>query len=111
MFELPIQRHRWFSSNVFLWSPCKCRHVKGFYNVVGGKIRGYGSLASKTTYRDGKGRIRKREGYYKLAVGQAAMGINWMNRDELSQAIPPTYTQWIGLQLLASIKSSVGGVA
>ena len=29
-----------------------------------------------------------------------AMGIDWMNRDELSQAIPPAYTEFIGKQLL-----------
>jgi DNA (cytosine-5)-methyltransferase 1 len=32
-----------------------------------------------------------------------AMGIDWMNGDELSQAIPPAYTQWIGAQLLIVI--------
>jgi DNA (cytosine-5)-methyltransferase 1 len=25
-----------------------------------------------------------------------AMGIDWMNRDEMCQAIPPAYTRWIG---------------
>jgi DNA (cytosine-5)-methyltransferase 1 len=29
------------------------------------------------------------------------MGIDWMNRDELSQAIPPAYSEFIGAQLLA----------
>jgi DNA (cytosine-5)-methyltransferase 1 len=29
-----------------------------------------------------------------------AMGIDWMNRKELSQAIPPAYTEFIGQQLL-----------
>jgi DNA (cytosine-5)-methyltransferase 1 len=29
-----------------------------------------------------------------------AMGIDWMNRDELCEAIPPAYTRYIGRQLL-----------
>jgi DNA (cytosine-5)-methyltransferase 1 len=28
------------------------------------------------------------------------MGIDWMNGSELSQAIPPAYTEWIGKQLM-----------
>ena len=33
-----------------------------------------------------------------------AMGIDWMNREELSQAIPPTFTEYIGRFLLAEVK-------
>ena len=33
-----------------------------------------------------------------------AMGIDWMNRAELTQAIPPVYTEHIGLQLAAMIR-------
>lgn len=42
-----------------------------------------------------------------VAAGRAAMGIDWMTRDELSEAIPPAYTQFIGEQLLARILSAV----
>jgi DNA (cytosine-5)-methyltransferase 1 len=31
------------------------------------------------------------------------MGIDWMNRNELSEAIPPAYTEFIGMQLLESL--------
>jgi len=31
------------------------------------------------------------------------MGIDWMTRDELSEAIPPAYTEHIGGQLMAHI--------
>jgi DNA (cytosine-5)-methyltransferase 1 len=34
-----------------------------------------------------------------LALGRAAMGIPWMSRRELAEAIPPAYTEWIGNRL------------
>lgn len=36
-----------------------------------------------------------------LTSWKRAMGIEWMTRDGLSQAIPPAYTRWIGEQFLA----------
>ena len=33
-----------------------------------------------------------------------AMGIDWMNRAELTQAIPPVYTEHIGRQLAALVR-------
>ena len=38
-------------------------------------------------------------------VGREALGIDWMTGNELSQAIPPAYTQYIGTQLLTSLES------
>jgi DNA (cytosine-5)-methyltransferase 1 len=36
-------------------------------------------------------------------IAQALMGIDWMTRDELAQAIPPAYTYWIGCQLMVAL--------
>lgn len=35
-----------------------------------------------------------------LADCKSAMGISWMTRRQLNQAIPPPYTEWIGKQLI-----------
>jgi DNA (cytosine-5)-methyltransferase 1 len=32
------------------------------------------------------------------------MGIDWMTRDEMAEAIPPAYTEWLGAHLLAAIE-------
>lgn len=40
-----------------------------------------------------------------VAQAKEAMGIDWMVRDELREAIPPAYTQFIGTAALAHIAS------
>lgn len=35
-----------------------------------------------------------------IEARREAMGVDWMSGNELSQAIPPAYTQWIGDRLL-----------
>ena len=36
-----------------------------------------------------------------LAAAREAMGIDWMTKNEMNEAIPPVYTRFIGRQLLA----------
>lgn len=45
--------------------------------------------------------------YLKLYEFQEAMGIDWMPRRELSQAIPPAYTEYIGKYLIKAMKRSL----
>lgn len=39
-----------------------------------------------------------------VARARAAMGIDWMSRDELREAIPPAYTEFLGTALMALVK-------
>uniref|UniRef100_A0A6M3LKF4 Putative methyltransferase n=2 Tax=viral metagenome TaxID=1070528 RepID=A0A6M3LKF4_9ZZZZ len=43
----------------------------------------------------------------KISEMREAMGIAWTNRNELSQAIPPAYTEFIGKQLIEPIANAL----
>jgi DNA (cytosine-5)-methyltransferase 1 len=88
----PLYRHRPFETPTFLLAPGHPKHDRV---LVPGRLL--------------KGRARLNNGY---VIGghqnglraMGAMGIDWMTGNELSQAIPPAYTEWIGTQLLASLE-------
>jgi DNA (cytosine-5)-methyltransferase 1 len=55
----------------------------------------------------GHGRDRRRSVNtqdFPVTARREAMGIDWMTDGELSQAIPPAYTEWIGQQLIQAIE-------
>ncbi len=77
--ELGLIRHRWFEfSKPLLFLPSLCHHKPQTISVFG-----HG------------GHI-----YHGVESWRRAMGIDWMSRDELSQAIPPAYTEFIGRKLM-----------
>src|SRR5262245_9373455 len=96
-FDLKVFRHRFFESNVFLFCPPHTPHgdrrigVDGYACVAG---HGGGTTASKAMWRTCAGEHRNKRAWEK------AMGIDWMTRDQLAQAIPPAYTKYLGNQLL-----------
>lgn len=100
MFGLKVFRHRWFESSALLLSPAHPKHgkrrigVDGFCCVIG-----HGGGASSLA------RMRIPEGGDNKATWSRAMGIDWMTRDGLSQAIPPAYTEFVGRQLLNFLES------
>lgn len=87
-----LRRHRWFemSGAWFLSPPCQHR---------GPVIGIYGDHGRDRRRKEGYGR------YFTLDERKQAMGIDWMARDELDQAIPPAYTEFIGARLLEHIAS------
>lgn len=106
-FNLGVRRHRLFESNVaLLQHPC-AHNAFGFrYPVALGDPRSKGR-------KNGRSRVIGVYGGTHFAgetkLRREAMGIDWMSRQELTQAIPPAYTETIGLQLMNAI--AAGAVA
>ena len=105
MFGLPLRRHRLFLGSFLILSPTNpCRHRDGDLTVFGHCVQVTGSRG--TAYVAGSGRTHYRPLRVGAKEGGAAMGIDWMNRGELSQAIPPAYTEFVGRQLLTQLGES-----
>jgi DNA (cytosine-5)-methyltransferase 1 len=91
-----LRRHRLFESNRFLIGAGGCRHPR---DLLCAGVYGNGAPS-----RDA---ARARAGGYtppSQGVRAALMGIDWMSRNGLSQAIPPAYTQFIGAQLVEALE-------
>lgn len=102
MFGLGVKRHRLFECSVAMWhpDPCRRRHPEYFVSVFGG---GALSRTPSGGWSNGRGNFMQKRHHVKHKDAERAMGIDWMTRDELSQAIPPAYTEWIGKQLIKMI--------
>lgn len=90
MFSLPFYRHRLFATNWFWLAPGHPAHRQ----VIGGQ-----RARSTLTHWQGNGAQSAGVGIGHAAgwrLAAEAMGIDWMRRDELTQAIPPAYTQYVG---------------
>jgi len=96
-FGLDVQRHRLFESNIFLLElPCThgiwVKDKPPQYRLTG-KSRIVGCYGNGRGAGDTVGSWRK------------AMGIDWMTRKELAQAIPPAYSEYLGRQIVTWIKN------
>lgn len=104
-FGLDIHRHRWFESNVAMFS-VPCAHFWQRPRFANTGKRRHGVLSSVVGVYGGS--------HFKgdnLASRSRAMGINWMQMDELSEAIPPSYTEFIGEQLLEAMRKGAFATA
>ena len=102
-FGLNVKRHRWFEMEPQfegLIPPCPKGHPGNWLLVFGHTVLNRG----KTIGRAKGGGPRIHRTHQGTNAGREAMGIDWMNRDELSEAIPPAYTRYIGAQLLRHIE-------
>lgn len=98
---LTLRRHRLFESNVFLMGAggCSCAADR-----AAGRIGGvYGGGSSDRNHA----REVRRGGYTPAySIRRSLMGIDWMTQDELSQAIPPAYCEFVGEQLMAHLREA-----
>jgi DNA (cytosine-5)-methyltransferase 1 len=83
---LDLNRHRLFEVSFPMLAP-PCQHRRGL--TIG-------------VYGNGTNAWHRRKLGRNLTVAEMreAMGIDWTTREELTQAIPPAYTRFIGEQLL-----------
>jgi DNA (cytosine-5)-methyltransferase 1 len=102
-FGMRMYRHRFFESSVIVMVSPHQRHT-----VTIGSGRMLGSRYSRAS-AGVTGILPDPAGHTAGAATKAAahvMGVDWMTRDEMTQAIPPAYTEWIGQQLMAYVRSA-----
>lgn len=121
--DAELRRHRLFELHGFTLLTPRCQHYTR--TLVIGVYGGHGRDRRRTVgvYGDGNGRDYRKHPATVLVTGHAgaasvrdgclqfstaqrreAMGIDWMTGDELSQAIPPAYTEFIGKAQMAHLR-------
>lgn len=103
MFGLLLWRHRYFET----WPPIAppavaCHHTRGIVQVtINGEERAvaYPVLCTGGADgpRSGKRHLRPRQPVVEV---RWAMELPWMTQAELSEAIPPAYTHWLGARMI-----------
>lgn len=96
---LRVIRHRLFESNVPLVGTDCGEHPLVFTRDK--RKQHCGQLDQNTSFVQVTG-----GGNCTVANARAAMGITWMTKRELNEAIPPAYTTYIGKQLLSTLPIS-----
>lgn len=91
-----LQRHRLFETSASFLQP-PCWHEDGpVIGIYGGHAR------RRAAAHGGRGTRDVWSGGHRQAASEA-MGIDWMTLEEMSEAIPPAYTEFIGRHLIAAL--------
>lgn len=104
-FGIRVRRHRLFDSSVPL-SALPCDHAwqnnSKIYTKRVSKARGFSRPSGTVEVHGGDQMLFDGRGdsVRELALVREVMGIDWMTKPELNQAIPPVYTEYIGKQLM-----------
>ncbi len=94
MFKgLRVLRHRLFEANFLIVAPPHGKHPK--VHTLDKRKSHYGKTDDMVDFVQVTG-----GGNCTIVAAKDAMGIDWMNKKELNEAIPPAYTELIGLQLM-----------
>ena len=93
MFGLRSYRHRHFETNFYIQQPDHPKHAV--------RVNRRGENRREHWANGGFLTITGDVGTY---CGPEAMGIDWMTGDEMSEAIPPAYSEYIGRAALAAIR-------
>lgn len=94
-FGLDLRRHRLFETNFPSFStPCSHHWQKPRFRSLDKRRKTLASVVGVHGHINYAGEFELRK---------KAMGIDWMSPDELSQAIPPVYTEWLGKQMRACL--------
>lgn len=91
------QRHRLFEASIPISAPSCDHHDAPVIGVYGGHAR------KRSARFGGRGTQDAWVGGHKAAASEA-LGIDWMTLEEMSEAVPPAYTRWIGIELMKSMQ-------
>lgn len=109
MFGLYLWRHRYFETwpKVFALLP-KCIHSHALIPaIIDGEQRNVQTPVLCTGGGDGQRNKRKtHRPRQPVKEVRWAMEIDWMVQSELTEAIPPAYTEWIGQHLMQHIEKA-----
>jgi len=97
-FGLKVRRHRIFESNLNLVGT-RCDHKSQGRPI---DVSGTGGRRINRRPDDHGGNTNKPRN---LEEAHDAIGISWMVREELAQAIPPAYSEYLGRQIIAHLKA------
>ncbi len=101
MFGLPFYRHRYFETNWFWLQPGHPRHR---FTVRNGRM--LGARASDIVHNGARAAEPTSAPLPGVQQVREAMGIPWMSRDEITQAIPPAYAEYVGKALIQHLHLS-----
>ena len=94
MFGLDVRRHRWFAGNTAMLVP-SCDHSRQRPRFRSLDSRRPGVLACVVGVHGHTNYVGE------FAIRCKAMGIDWMTNDDLSQAIPPAFSEYLARAILS----------